>query len=276
MEPSNILETDDNFCQPQDGQDNSSFLPSNYNVRRLVCSTDIFNYFSSLFGGPHRVIEDPIFQAPENIKAFIRAVNLSKFRGRVVIALDTESRKKPKVPGSKPSDALWLLTISTMSGKNFIVDLKFWEREYFQKIYGTIFRQDNIIVGFHIKEDIMLVLTKFGYLDQEIELARKRQDNINHILSCCIYDLEIVLGKIKDKARIRLMALLRYRFATDIPNCFQLFAQDTLELELVADLAERFRETFEDKYMNEQWKGAYEVEEISDNINPLYFMMRGE
>uniref|UniRef100_A0A915I2Y7 Uncharacterized protein n=1 Tax=Romanomermis culicivorax TaxID=13658 RepID=A0A915I2Y7_ROMCU len=72
------------------------------------------------------------------------------------------------------------------------------------------------------------------------------------------------------------LALLRYGFATDIQNCFQLYAHDTMELELVADLARRFRETFEDKYTDQQWKGAYKVEEITDNINALYFMMWGE
>uniref|UniRef100_A0A915I1S2 Uncharacterized protein n=1 Tax=Romanomermis culicivorax TaxID=13658 RepID=A0A915I1S2_ROMCU len=118
-------------------------------------------------------IEDPTFLAWENIKAFNKAVNLSKFRRRVVIVLDTESGQKPKRPGLKPSDALRLLTISTMCGKNFIVHLKFWDKEHFHKIYGTIFQQDNIIVRFHIVEDITLVLTKFGYLDQEKELARK-------------------------------------------------------------------------------------------------------
>uniref|UniRef100_A0A915KUJ2 Uncharacterized protein n=1 Tax=Romanomermis culicivorax TaxID=13658 RepID=A0A915KUJ2_ROMCU len=97
-----------------------------------------------------------------------------------------ERTKKPKTPGSKQSDALRLLTISTMWGKNFIVDLKFWDKEHFHKIYGTIFQQDNIIAGFHIGEDITLVLTKFGYLDQEKELARKRRDNIDYILLCCV------------------------------------------------------------------------------------------
>uniref|UniRef100_A0A915HGX2 Uncharacterized protein n=1 Tax=Romanomermis culicivorax TaxID=13658 RepID=A0A915HGX2_ROMCU len=72
----------------------------------MVRSTDIFNYFSSLFGGPHSAIEDPIFLAPENIKAFIRAINFSKFRGRVVIALDTKRGRKPRVQGAKPCDAL--------------------------------------------------------------------------------------------------------------------------------------------------------------------------
>uniref|UniRef100_A0A915K6R6 Uncharacterized protein n=1 Tax=Romanomermis culicivorax TaxID=13658 RepID=A0A915K6R6_ROMCU len=72
------------------------------------------------------------------------------------------------------------------------------------------------------------------------------------------------------------LALLRYGFATDIQNCFQLYAHDTMEPELVADLARRFRETFEDKYTDQQWKGAYDIEEMTDNINALYFMMRGE
>uniref|UniRef100_A0A915L8K3 Uncharacterized protein n=1 Tax=Romanomermis culicivorax TaxID=13658 RepID=A0A915L8K3_ROMCU len=49
-----------------------------------------------------------------------------------------------------------------------------------------------------------------------------------------------------------------------------------MEPELVADLAGRFRETFEDKYRDQQWKGAYDVKEMTDNINPLYFMMHGE
>uniref|UniRef100_A0A915IR15 Uncharacterized protein n=1 Tax=Romanomermis culicivorax TaxID=13658 RepID=A0A915IR15_ROMCU len=49
-----------------------------------------------------------------------------------------------------------------------------------------------------------------------------------------------------------------------------------MEPELVADLARRFRETFEDKYTDQQWKGAYDVKEMTDNINALYFMMRGE
>uniref|UniRef100_A0A915HUF3 Uncharacterized protein n=1 Tax=Romanomermis culicivorax TaxID=13658 RepID=A0A915HUF3_ROMCU len=49
-----------------------------------------------------------------------------------------------------------------------------------------------------------------------------------------------------------------------------------MEPELVADLARRFRETFEDKYTDQQWKGAYGVEEMKDNINALYFMMHGE
>uniref|UniRef100_A0A915IPJ4 Uncharacterized protein n=1 Tax=Romanomermis culicivorax TaxID=13658 RepID=A0A915IPJ4_ROMCU len=87
-----------------------------------------------------------------------------------------------------------------MSPKNFIVDLN-WEKEHFQKIYETILGQDNIIVGFHHKGDITLVLTKFGYLDQEKELVRKGCDNIDNILSCCIYDLKKVLGEIKDKPK---------------------------------------------------------------------------
>uniref|UniRef100_A0A915IWT1 Uncharacterized protein n=1 Tax=Romanomermis culicivorax TaxID=13658 RepID=A0A915IWT1_ROMCU len=49
------------------------FHIANYNVRRLVRSTDIFNCFTSLFGGPHTAIEEPMFLAPENIKAFIKA-----------------------------------------------------------------------------------------------------------------------------------------------------------------------------------------------------------
>uniref|UniRef100_A0A915IXU2 Uncharacterized protein n=1 Tax=Romanomermis culicivorax TaxID=13658 RepID=A0A915IXU2_ROMCU len=72
------------------------------------------------------------------------------------------------------------------------------------------------------------------------------------------------------------LALLRYGFATDIQNCFQLFAHDTMEPELVADLARMFRETFEDKYKDQQWKGAYDMEEMMGNTNALYFMMRGE
>uniref|UniRef100_A0A915JW51 Uncharacterized protein n=1 Tax=Romanomermis culicivorax TaxID=13658 RepID=A0A915JW51_ROMCU len=134
----------------------------------LVQSTDIFNYFTSLFGGPHTAIEEPLFLVPKNIKAFNKAVNQSKFRGCVVIALDTESGGKPKTPGSKPK---------------------------------------NIIVGFHIREDITLVLTKFGYLHQEKELVRKRRDNIDYILSCCVYDLEIVLAEMKDKSKTRMMRI---------------------------------------------------------------------
>uniref|UniRef100_A0A915HUN2 Uncharacterized protein n=1 Tax=Romanomermis culicivorax TaxID=13658 RepID=A0A915HUN2_ROMCU len=72
------------------------------------------------------------------------------------------------------------------------------------------------------------------------------------------------------------LALLRYGFATDIQNCFQLYTHNTMEPELVADLAWRFREMFEDKYTDQQWKGAYDIEEMMDNINALYFMMRGE
>uniref|UniRef100_A0A915KXN0 Uncharacterized protein n=1 Tax=Romanomermis culicivorax TaxID=13658 RepID=A0A915KXN0_ROMCU len=49
-----------------------------------------------------------------------------------------------------------------------------------------------------------------------------------------------------------------------------------MEPELVADLARRFREMFEDKYTDQQWKGAYDVEEMTDNIKALYFMMCGE
>uniref|UniRef100_A0A915JXZ0 Uncharacterized protein n=1 Tax=Romanomermis culicivorax TaxID=13658 RepID=A0A915JXZ0_ROMCU len=95
-----------------------------YNVRRLAWSTDIFNYFTSLFGRPHTAIEDPTFLAPENIKA--------------------------------------------------------------------------------------------------------------------------------------------------------LYAHDMMEPGLVEDLARRFQDTFEDRYTEQQWKGAYKVEEIIDNINTLYIMMRGE
>uniref|UniRef100_A0A915KPQ1 3'-5' exonuclease domain-containing protein n=1 Tax=Romanomermis culicivorax TaxID=13658 RepID=A0A915KPQ1_ROMCU len=157
-------------------------------VRKLVRSTDIFNYFTSLSGGPLTAIEEPMFLAPENIKAFNKAINQSKFRGPIVIALDMESGRKPKTLGSKPCDALRLLTISTMCGKNFIVDLKFWDKEHFHKIYGTIFRQENIIVGFHIREDITLVLTKFGYL-------------------CCVYDLVIVLAEMKDKSKTRMIGI---------------------------------------------------------------------
>uniref|UniRef100_A0A915IV16 Uncharacterized protein n=1 Tax=Romanomermis culicivorax TaxID=13658 RepID=A0A915IV16_ROMCU len=53
----------------------------------------------------------------------------------------------------------------------------------------------------------MLVLTKFEYLDQEKELARKRCDNIDYILSCCVYDLKIVLGEMKDKSKMRLVGI---------------------------------------------------------------------
>uniref|UniRef100_A0A915JS49 Uncharacterized protein n=1 Tax=Romanomermis culicivorax TaxID=13658 RepID=A0A915JS49_ROMCU len=268
MAMSGIVETDNIFGQPQDCQDNTSFLISNYNVHPLVRSTDIFNYFTSLFRGPHRAIEDPMFLASKNIKAFNKAMNLSKFRGRV--------------------------------------------------IYGTIFCQDNIIVGFHIREDITLVLTKFSYLDQEKELAPKRRDNMDYILSCCVHDLEIILAEMKDKLKMRMvgissealslkalmtelmdadklnmevlryatlytrgsllcfLALLQYGFAADILNCFQLYAHDTMEPELVADLARRFGETFKDKYTHQQWKGAYEVEEMMDNMNALYIMMRVE
>uniref|UniRef100_A0A915J8J7 Uncharacterized protein n=1 Tax=Romanomermis culicivorax TaxID=13658 RepID=A0A915J8J7_ROMCU len=49
-----------------------------------------------------------------------------------------------------------------------------------------------------------------------------------------------------------------------------------MEPELVADLAPRFRETFEDRNTDPQWKGAYGVEEMMSNTNTLYFMMRGE
>uniref|UniRef100_A0A915J6F3 Uncharacterized protein n=1 Tax=Romanomermis culicivorax TaxID=13658 RepID=A0A915J6F3_ROMCU len=72
------------------------------------------------------------------------------------------------------------------------------------------------------------------------------------------------------------LALLHYEFTTDIQNCFQLYVHDTMEPELVADLARRFRETFEDKYTDQQWKGAYDVEEMTENISALYFMMPGE
>uniref|UniRef100_A0A915IHH9 Uncharacterized protein n=1 Tax=Romanomermis culicivorax TaxID=13658 RepID=A0A915IHH9_ROMCU len=44
----------------------------------------------------------------------------------------------------------------------------------------------------------------------------------------------------------------------------------------MADLAPRFRETFQNKDRDEEWKGAYETKEISDNTSALYFMMRGE
>uniref|UniRef100_A0A915J7X2 Uncharacterized protein n=1 Tax=Romanomermis culicivorax TaxID=13658 RepID=A0A915J7X2_ROMCU len=233
MATSGIVEMDSSFRQPQDCQDNT-----NYNVRRLVRSTDIFDYFTSLFGGLHMAIEDPTFLAQ-----------------------------------------------------------------------------------FHIWEDITLVLTKFGYLDQEKELACKRHNNIDYILLCCVYDLEIVLAEMKDKLKVGMvgispealnskalmtevlflwadtfkiswgqlnslefrqlmdtdqlnmevlryatldaggsllcfLALLRYGFATDIQNCFQLYTHDTMEPELLADLAMRFWETFEDKYTNQQWKGG--------------------
>uniref|UniRef100_A0A915IGZ9 Uncharacterized protein n=1 Tax=Romanomermis culicivorax TaxID=13658 RepID=A0A915IGZ9_ROMCU len=96
-----------------------------------------------------------------------------------------------------------------MCGKNFIVDLKFWDKEHFHKIYGTIFRLENIITGFHIGEDITLVLTKFGYLDQEKELAPKRRDNIDYILLCCVYDLEIVLAKMNEKSKTGMIGISR-------------------------------------------------------------------
>uniref|UniRef100_A0A915JXS2 Uncharacterized protein n=1 Tax=Romanomermis culicivorax TaxID=13658 RepID=A0A915JXS2_ROMCU len=181
------------------------------------------------------------------MKAFIKVINQSKFRGRIVIALDTESGRKQKTLGSKPSDALRLLTISTMCGKNFIVDLKFWDKKHFHKVYGTIFRQENIIVGFHIREDITLVLTEFGYLDQERELARKRRDNINYILSCCVYDLEIVLVEMKDKSKTRMIGISPEALSLKA-LMMELYPHDTMEPELIADLARRFRETFEDKY----------------------------
>uniref|UniRef100_A0A915HR94 Uncharacterized protein n=1 Tax=Romanomermis culicivorax TaxID=13658 RepID=A0A915HR94_ROMCU len=71
MEQSTIIEMDNNFGQPQEQQDNTNFILSNYNAWPMVCSTDIFNYFSSLFGGPHMVNEDLILLAPEGIKSFI-------------------------------------------------------------------------------------------------------------------------------------------------------------------------------------------------------------
>uniref|UniRef100_A0A915I1Z8 Uncharacterized protein n=1 Tax=Romanomermis culicivorax TaxID=13658 RepID=A0A915I1Z8_ROMCU len=121
----------------------------------------------------------------------------------------------------------------------------------------------------------MLVLTKFEYLDQEKELAPKRHDNIDYILSCCVYDLEIVLAKMKDKPITRMVGISPE--ALNLKALMtELYAHDTMEPELVANLARRFGETFEDKYTDQQWKGAYDVEEITDNINPLYFMMRGE
>uniref|UniRef100_A0A915IAX3 Uncharacterized protein n=1 Tax=Romanomermis culicivorax TaxID=13658 RepID=A0A915IAX3_ROMCU len=54
---------------------------------------------------------------------------------------------------------------------------------------------------------ITLVLTKFGYLDQEKELAQKRRDNIDYILSCCVYDLEIVLAEMKDKSKTGMVGI---------------------------------------------------------------------
>uniref|UniRef100_A0A915HPX2 Uncharacterized protein n=1 Tax=Romanomermis culicivorax TaxID=13658 RepID=A0A915HPX2_ROMCU len=70
MEGFNSVETDDNYGQPQERQDNMSFILNNYNVQCMVKSTDIFNYFSSLFGTSQTVIEDTMFLAPD-IKAFI-------------------------------------------------------------------------------------------------------------------------------------------------------------------------------------------------------------
>uniref|UniRef100_A0A915KWM5 Uncharacterized protein n=1 Tax=Romanomermis culicivorax TaxID=13658 RepID=A0A915KWM5_ROMCU len=174
METSSIIETDKSFGQLQEWQDNASFLPSNYNICQMVHSKDIFHYYASLFGGPHTAIEDPIFLAPENIKAFIQALNLSKFRGRVVIVLDIESGHKPK-------------------------------------------------------EDITLVLTKFGYLDQERELVRKKCNNIDYILSCCIYDLEIVLGEMRDKAKTRL-AGMDLRLISKIGSNFSPMTQNRMEI----------------------------------------------
>uniref|UniRef100_A0A915I278 Uncharacterized protein n=1 Tax=Romanomermis culicivorax TaxID=13658 RepID=A0A915I278_ROMCU len=93
----------------------------------------------------------------------------------------------------------------------------------------------------------MLVLTKFGYLDQEKELAWKQHDNIDYILSCSVYDLEIVLAEIQDKPKTRMVGI-----SPEALNLKALMTEDTMELELVADLARRFRETFEDKYADQQ------------------------
>uniref|UniRef100_A0A915JRW6 Uncharacterized protein n=1 Tax=Romanomermis culicivorax TaxID=13658 RepID=A0A915JRW6_ROMCU len=155
---------DDSFCQPQDRQDNTSFILSNCNVREMVHCTDIFNYFSSLFGGPHSAIEDPIFLAPENIKASIRAINFSRFHGRVAIVLDTKSGQKPRVQGAKPCDALRLLTYDF-----------YYVRKYLYSL--------------------------------EKELAPKRRNNIDYILSCCLYNLELVVGEMKDKSRTHLIGI---------------------------------------------------------------------
>uniref|UniRef100_A0A915HNJ2 Uncharacterized protein n=1 Tax=Romanomermis culicivorax TaxID=13658 RepID=A0A915HNJ2_ROMCU len=63
------------------------------------------------------------------------------------------------------------------------------------------------------------------------------------------------------------LAILQYPFAQDIQNCFQLFPHDTIEPKLIADLAQRFRENFENEDRDEEWKGAYDTREISDNTS---------
>uniref|UniRef100_A0A915K237 Uncharacterized protein n=1 Tax=Romanomermis culicivorax TaxID=13658 RepID=A0A915K237_ROMCU len=45
---------------------------------------------------------------------------------------------------------------------------------------------------------------------------------------------------------------------------------------MIANLAKRFPETFENKQKEEDWKEAYETQEICNNTSALYFMMRGE
>uniref|UniRef100_A0A915L3I0 Uncharacterized protein n=1 Tax=Romanomermis culicivorax TaxID=13658 RepID=A0A915L3I0_ROMCU len=93
-----------------------------------------------------------------------------------------------------------------------------------------------------------------------------RQDNMsflisNYILSCCVYDLEIMLAQMKDKPRAGIVGISPEALSLEA-LMIELYAHDTMEPELVADLARRFRETFEDKYTDQQGKGAYEVEAI--------------
>uniref|UniRef100_A0A915IG61 Integrase catalytic domain-containing protein n=1 Tax=Romanomermis culicivorax TaxID=13658 RepID=A0A915IG61_ROMCU len=61
---------------------------------------------------------------------------------------------------------------------------------------------DRIVKAFMEKEDITLLLTKFGYLEPEKEQAQKLCDNIDYILSCCIHDLELVINEMKDKMKM--------------------------------------------------------------------------
>uniref|UniRef100_A0A915JL21 Uncharacterized protein n=1 Tax=Romanomermis culicivorax TaxID=13658 RepID=A0A915JL21_ROMCU len=47
---------------------------------------------------------------------------------------------------------------------------------------------------------------KYRYLKAEREQARKQHENIDYILSCCVYDLELVINEM-DKPKARMIAI---------------------------------------------------------------------
>uniref|UniRef100_A0A915KZB5 Uncharacterized protein n=1 Tax=Romanomermis culicivorax TaxID=13658 RepID=A0A915KZB5_ROMCU len=112
----------------------------------------------------------------------------------------------------------------------------------------------------------------------KISWCQLRSLEFHQLMDVDVLNIEVVRYATLDGrgSLLCFLAHLRYGLAQDIQNCFQLFAHNTIELELIADLARRFRETFENKDREGEWKGVYETKEISGNTSALYLMMRGE